>query len=638
MSQHAPRLARLLSRPMSAAIVVALFVAAMSGSVIGLVAWKAATARTSELAQRSVAIENLAHSLAEQASHAIQSVDVALSNIVDARPLQAPDPGRAQRRLSDIVARLPQIRAIAVFDAEGNTGVSSLADAALAGDALASNLAYHRDRADPALHIFALRIAGQSGVGLSKRLTNADGGFAGIVVAIINTEQFSTLYQSFQLGKRGNVSILRTDGVVLMQSKPTLSATASPRGDPALHALPAKLTGLHKVVARDGGFRHYGYAKAPRYPIVVAVSQHDDDILQGWRDGLRSDIAVAALLLCCIVLLAALLTSQFRLRMSIERALRERETRYRLLADNIADVVMLLGRDGKFLYVSPSSQAVLGFEPRRLLGQSCFDLVQPADIRSVRRAAARLTNPAETRTALFRTLRADRSEAWVEVNFKLAASIDADADADEIVAVLRDVTERHKMEEELKALNFRLAELATTDGLTELANRRTMDGFLRLHFAAQDQLSLMLLDVDHFKRFNDKFGHQAGDACLKRIAKVLAEATPATGLAARYGGEEFAVILPGVGEQDAVEIAETVRRNIAALEIAGASDDRSPVTVSIGIAGKSAAMRMEEDIVLAADLALYQAKRSGRNRSVAVSMQAEEDSAIVPLNRLASAG
>ncbi|WP_049766088.1 diguanylate cyclase [Rhodopseudomonas palustris] len=628
-------MARLLSRPVSAAIVIALFVAAMSGAVIGLVAWKAATARQSELAQRSAANENLAHSLAEQASHAIQSVDVAMSNIADTRPLQAADSERSRRRLSEIVERLPQIHAIAILDADGKTGTSSLADPVLPGDALASDLAYHRDRADRALHIFALRLAGQSGVGLSKRLSHADGSFAGVVVAIINTEHFSALYQSFQLGKRGSVSILRADGVVLMQSKPALSATAS-RHDLAPQPLPAPFTGTRKVVARDGGWRHYGYAHAPRYPIVVAVSQHDDDILQGWRDGLRSDIAVAALLLCCVVLLAALLTSQFRLRLSIERALRERETRYRLLADNIADVVMLLDRDAKFLYVSPSSQAVLGIEPRRPLGRCCFDFILPADIRSVRRAAARLTDATETRTALFRIVRGDRAQAWVEVNFKLAAS--GDPDGHEVVAVLRDVTERHKMEDELKALNFRLAELATTDGLTELANRRSMDDFLRLHFAAQDQLSLLLIDVDHFKRFNDRFGHQAGDACLTRIAKVLAEAAPAPGLAARYGGEEFAIILPGVAEPHAIRIAEAVRLTIAALAIAHPNGAATTVTVSIGIASKTKATASEEDLVRAADLAMYAAKRGGRNRSVASSSLPDDESGVVPLNRLISAG
>ncbi|HEY0327824.1 MAG TPA: diguanylate cyclase [Rhodopseudomonas sp.] len=636
MPPQTSRIARLLSHPVAAAVVVALFVLAMSGSVIGLVAWKAATARSSELAQRSVAIENLAHSLADQASHAIQSVDVALSNIVDAWPVRAADPERGKRRLNDLVARLPQIRALALVDADGNTVLSTLAAPILPGEALTSNLAFHRANADRALHIFALRSAGQPGVGLSKRLSNADGSFAGVVVALINTEQFSALYQAFQLGKRGSVSILRADGTVLMQSTPTQAGSKNPRSDTAPVPLPDSFNGTHKRLAADGAWQHYGYAHAPRYPIIVAVSQHEDDILQGWRAGLRSDIIVAALLLCCIALLAALLTSQFRLRLSIERALRDRETRYRLLADNIADVVMLLDRDGKFLYVSPSLQAVLGFNPRRLIGQSCFDYILPADIRAVRRAAARLNNAAETRTASFRTLRADGSQAWVEVNFKLTAS--ADAGGTELVAVLRDVTERHRMEDELKALNFRLAELATTDGLTELANRRSMDGFLRLHYPAQPRISLLLIDIDHFKRFNDGYGHQAGDACLQRVARVLADATSATGLAARYGGEEFAVILPGVGEQDAVQIAETIRRAIAALGIATPSPDRNPVTVSIGIASRTSTSLNEEDLLRAADLAMYAAKRSGRNRSVAASSLPDDGTGVVPLNRLIQAG
>jgi diguanylate cyclase (GGDEF)-like protein len=172
----------------------------------------------------------------------------------------------------------------------------------------------------------------------------------------------------------------------------------------------------------------------------------------------------------------------------------------------------------------------------------------------------------------------------------------------------------------LREREARLAELATLDGLTGLANRRTLDGFLQLEFEARDQISLLLLDIDNFKGFNDALGHQAGDECLKRVARVLADATSDNGgLSARYGGEEFAIILPAVSEQSAAAIAEAVRLQVRALDIANVAAERGRLTVSIGIATKSAATANEADLLRHADLALYAAKRRGRNCSVASS-------------------
>jgi diguanylate cyclase (GGDEF)-like protein len=156
--------------------------------------------------------------------------------------------------------------------------------------------------------------------------------------------------------------------------------------------------------------------------------------------------------------------------------------------------------------------------------------------------------------------------------------------------------------------------MATTDSLTGLANRRTLAVFLRREFESARQLSVLLLDVGHFKGFNDSLGHQAGDDCLKTIAAVLAEATAGTpGLSARYGGEEFALVLPGVDEHEALTIADTVRLKVRALDITNPACDRGFVTVSIGIATKSPATRSETALLGEADQALYAAKRQGRN-------------------------
>nr|WP_294530936.1 diguanylate cyclase [uncultured Rhodopila sp.] len=177
--------------------------------------------------------------------------------------------------------------------------------------------------------------------------------------------------------------------------------------------------------------------------------------------------------------------------------------------------------------------------------------------------------------------------------------------------------------QELEVINRHLETLAAMDALTGVANRRAFDltsarEWLR---AARESvpMSLLLLDIDHFKAFNDFYGHQAGDACLRTVAAMAASVIrrPADMLA-RYGGEEFAVILPGIGLDDAVRIAEQIRTVIDRRHIPHDASEIGHVTVSIGAACLVPRADSEVGILTArADAALYAAKRCGRNRVIA---------------------
>ena len=172
---------------------------------------------------------------------------------------------------------------------------------------------------------------------------------------------------------------------------------------------------------------------------------------------------------------------------------------------------------------------------------------------------------------------------------------------------------------QLEDANRKLATLSTTDGLTGLANRRHFDDILRAECArttrAGQPLAVIMLDVDHFKRFNDRYGHQAGDTCLIRVAHALDGAARRAGdLTARYGGEEFSIVLPNTGAVEAQHIGEALRRAIADLHIDHAAAPAGQVTISVGIAVHALAGPVDPDTLLRlADAALYRAKDAGRN-------------------------
>jgi diguanylate cyclase (GGDEF)-like protein len=192
------------------------------------------------------------------------------------------------------------------------------------------------------------------------------------------------------------------------------------------------------------------------------------------------------------------------------------------------------------------------------------------------------------------------------------------------------VTENGEFIGLLSAMNFfeyykdveeHLSNLAIHDGLTGIYNRRYFDETLAREWKRtmreKAPLSLIMLDIDYFKKYNDTYGHQAGDECLRQVATTISGALrrPAD-MAARYGGEEFVVVLPNLKLEDSAKFGETIRAKIEALKMEHKQSDANPfITVSLGIASVvPSSISSYEELVGAADKALYSAKNKGRNR------------------------
>jgi diguanylate cyclase (GGDEF)-like protein len=245
-----------------------------------------------------------------------------------------------------------------------------------------------------------------------------------------------------------------------------------------------------------------------------------------------------------------------------------------------------------------------------------------------------------------RQMRQSRPDEWVPIIF--LSSKEADQDLDRAIeaggddylvkpvsfvvlnakirALQRIESIRIKLLEtsrELAAANRELENLSRQDGLTGIANRRYFDSYLvtEVKRASRERqpLSLILADVDHFKAYNDFYGHQAGDDCLRQVASALRSVgrRPAD-LAARYGGEEFAIVLPATAMEGAVDVAKSLTRAIEGMSIPHARSSVGPsISLSQGIASLIPVQDTKpENVIELADQALYQAKQQGRNRYV----------------------
>ena len=301
-----------------------------------------------------------------------------------------------------------------------------------------------------------------------------------------------------------------------------------------------------------------------------------------------------------------------------EAVLRDSEERYRDLFDSMRELVQSVAPDGRFVYVNRAWRETLGYAAAEVPDLRLADIVPPDEMA---RAKARFA-------------RALAGERFTNVDGRLVAKggrvVHVEGDFHFIMAdgkpvasrtIFRDVTQRKQLEfqmeqyqQELEAANVRLRALSTTDGLTGVRNRAAFNERLAEEFERARRydhpLSLLLLDVDHFKSFNDTFGHPAGDGVLQEVVRLVAAAARGTDVVARYGGEEFAVVLPDTDFAGAMVLAERVRRAVANGDWVLRS-----VTVSIGVATLSADTGDAAALVREADVALYESKRNGRNRA-----------------------
>lgn len=305
--------------------------------------------------------------------------------------------------------------------------------------------------------------------------------------------------------------------------------------------------------------------------------------------------------------------------LSMARRARERaESGYRAAFEDAPVGMAQVSLDGRIERANPALCALLGYSRSDLEGRDVLTLVHPDDANAVREKMRRLrTGQVATFRAQRRYLHARGHQVWVEVSSVAVAG--EDGQIEHLLMHYLDVTERKRFEQDLE-------HLANHDPLTGLLNRRGFEKELDRHAAFVARYgptgAVLLLDLDHFKQINDTLGHNAGDQLIASMADVLRSTVRDTDVVARLGGDEFAVVLPRDGQEEAEQVADKILRAFRNQVTLLDGGYPRTITASVGIALFDKPHLSREDVLISADLSMYDAKDAGRDRFVSYATNA----------------
>jgi diguanylate cyclase (GGDEF)-like protein/PAS domain S-box-containing protein len=297
----------------------------------------------------------------------------------------------------------------------------------------------------------------------------------------------------------------------------------------------------------------------------------------------------------------------------MNRALRESEAKLRgLVSQSLVGIVLI--EDGKSIYSNSKFDEIFGYRADEVRELGPLQFAQKSDHALVaENIRKRMSGEASGISYVFHGLRKDGSVIDVECH----SSVMRSGNATLLISLVMDITARIRIEREVSSLHEQLRQQSTHDSLTGLYNRHFLEGSfareLLLAERSEQPVSVIMCDLDHFKAVNDGHGHLAGDQVLRVFGELIASLGRESDIFCRYGGEEFLLVLPGMGEGAAVERAELLR---GAMEdtVVGFGATQISITASFGVATFPRQGRTSDELIAAADGALYVAKADGRNR------------------------
>jgi diguanylate cyclase (GGDEF)-like protein len=600
------------------------------------VVWTIWQLRTDAISAAVSETGNIASVLAVQLSRSLMSIDTALLDIkrsVEAQGIESPsalqdviDRREFPESLAKYLARLPQVFSIAIADREGQIVVSTAGPTATRFNVAGRDFFWKaRDRRDgqltasiPAIN----RINDKQTIVFSRRLEDSKGNFVGIVLAGVNTEYFEDIYGAIQSVHSLLFTLLDPDGIILFRHPDGANATGKELSNKAIwHDALSKGEGGFRVFGQaDSNIRYVSIRKVPEYPLIVDISVTEATSLAIWRQRATAiGLGSAIFLLFSIYLLRAI-TRQVRLLSNSEASLAQKSQQLDAALNNMSQGVAMFDGQQRLIISNNQLAKIYRLTPEQTKPGTPFRAILDA-------RAAVGSVPGDVRNfvadSLDQVSRVGLSHSYYELRDGRTVSVSLQGmDGGGWVSIHQDITAQKRIEAELE-------HLARHDALTGLANRSLFTEKANAALARMrrngEAFSVLMLDLDRFKSVNDSFGHPAGDALLREIARRLLNTVREVDCVARFGGDEFAVLQAPCKDQKAGVIALSDRILAAVTEPYDFNGRKLILETSIGIALAPQDGDDVDALIKHADLALYRAKTEGRNRYCffAASMEAE---------------
>lgn len=598
----------------------AAFVVLTCVAILGVSFWREWAARDAVLKGAETEMANVVRSLTQHAEDSLDLLDSGVVGTVGRLEIDGTDPATMARLHKVLELRrkaMERVHSLAVIDDQGNW----LTSPGTIGSTLSDDAFFRHHQLSPNREAYVGRpvkslLDGEWVVTLSRRFNKPDGSFAGVVLATISSSYLSHFYEQFEIGRNSSVALMYSDATFIARNPNNAKFVGRSVPGSALFreaSLQGPSGAYYFKSTLDGADRVSFFKRSSRYPLVLIATVDKDELLAPWRAAAITRMLFVLALVMLIAVIGAVLVRHLQRGQRMAAALVEKEAHFRLLAEGSSDMVTRIGLDEQLRYVSPSSIRVVGRRAAQLIGTHALAGVHPEDLPQVRAVVeAMKRGEREEARVTYRNTHRNNGEVWLESNMRVTRKDNGLVDG--LVAISRDITDQKKLE-------TRLESLAIEDSLTGLANRRCFDERLGEEWARayreRTTLALLMIDVDHFKSYNDEFGHPAGDACLRVVAHAIAaEMHRAGDLAARYGGEEFAVLLPNTDAAGCARIGERVRKTIREAGLVHSTNRAGCITASLGGAACRPALERTAGVgtlVEAADQALYAAKDAGRD-------------------------
>ena len=586
--------------------------------LIWLGAWYVARedfARTEAAAYQNT--DNLARAFEEHIIRVLQAYDQTLLFV---RSLYAKDPerfdlvqwAREQQFMTDVALQVGLIDGNGIFVGSNLAKASGRLDL---GDR--EHFRVHANTGRDELFIskpVVGRISNKSSIQLSRRINAADGSFLGVVVVSIDPDYLSKFYESIDTKKNGAVFLAGLDGIVRARAANSNATTAGQSlvVSTLFGRLAEANSGTYLSKGQlDGISRLSSYRVVKGYPLVVVVGLAREDVFASYERNQFVYFSAAGFISLLVIIFTAMNLRHWMSLGHTRDKLKASELQYRSVVNGVREVIFQIDDMGSFTFLNNAWKDVTGFTIEDSLKRPVLNYVYPAD-RAV--AAALFEQKAVQESDVphreLRFVTASGDIRWVEIGAR--STFDHSGLYTGMAGAMSDVTSR-------RAAEKKIWEAANIDALTGVPNRQRlheiMDAIIADANEADVTLTLMLIDLDNFKIVNDTLGHEAGDIVLRTVATRIRRTVRAPNLIARLGGDEFAVLLRGPSDRSNIEaVTQRILRLLQRkINYRGQSIE---ICSSIGIASCPQHARTRNDLLRAADLALYQAKHAGRNRAV----------------------